>query len=214
MSIQNRQFFRKKLKLKPKTSIKVFSKFTSNKNSQKRKLSPHKWLKNIVLLTTPTTTQTQNLTKFCNIQSYVYNILGQLDCMILSSSLGINFRVNGILGSNFTTIFILHRINQFNMVTPFKSLDLSSPHPIIHLSLGSREFFTRQTAVALMSYDNQLLVPSKNISASGGSFIVGLSSLTTRSKVQPTSIVRGIAKNPVDHPNGGRANTKGSFKTP
>ena len=26
--------------------------------------------------------------------------------------------------------------------------------------------------------------------------------------------VRGIAKNPVDHPNGGRANTKGSFKTP
>lgn len=28
------------------------------------------------------------------------------------------------------------------------------------------------------------------------------------------SKVRGIAKNPVDHPNGGRANTKGSFKTP
>ena len=26
--------------------------------------------------------------------------------------------------------------------------------------------------------------------------------------------VRGIAKNPVDHPNGGRSNTKGSFKTP
>ena len=29
-----------------------------------------------------------------------------------------------------------------------------------------------------------------------------------------TSRVRGIAKNPVDHPNGGRANTKGSFRTP
>lgn len=26
--------------------------------------------------------------------------------------------------------------------------------------------------------------------------------------------VRGIAKNPVDHPNGGNSNTKGSFKTP
>lgn len=26
--------------------------------------------------------------------------------------------------------------------------------------------------------------------------------------------VRGVAKNPIDHPNGGRSNTKGSFKTP
>lgn len=33
-------------------------------------------------------------------------------------------------------------------------------------------------------------------------------------KTAITTRVRGIAKNPVDHPNGGRANTKGSFKTP
>ena len=29
-----------------------------------------------------------------------------------------------------------------------------------------------------------------------------------------SKVTRGVAMNPVDHPNGGRSNTKGSFKTP
>ena len=29
-----------------------------------------------------------------------------------------------------------------------------------------------------------------------------------------SKITRGVAMNPVDHPNGGRSKTKGSFKTP
>jgi hypothetical protein len=43
---------------------------------------------------------------------------------------------------------------------------------------------------------------------------IGIPSSLSKKQIGVTSLVRGIAKNPVDHPNGGRANTKGSFKTP
>lgn len=33
-------------------------------------------------------------------------------------------------------------------------------------------------------------------------------------KVRSRCKVRGIAKNPIDHPNGGNSNTKGSLRTP
>ena len=45
-------------------------------------------------------------------------------------------------------------------------------------------------------------------------FILGLTTKFNTRNINLVSSVRGISKNPVDHPNGGRANTKGSFKTP
>lgn len=67
---------------------------------------------------------------------------------------------------------------------------------------------------------NQRLLCSKYIS-----YIVGrnenifsnkmvLAKSGFKNKVKTFGKVRGIAKNPIDHPNGGNSNTKGSFRTP
>ena len=59
-----------------------------------------------------------------------------------------------------------------------------------------------------------LQLSSKQIMLTTSQFIVGLTSKFSTRQIGQIASVRGISKNPVDHPNGGRANTKGSFKTP
>lgn len=45
-------------------------------------------------------------------------------------------------------------------------------------------------------------------------YVKGFCVVNTRHNHLINTKVRGVAKNPVDHPNGGRSNTKGSFKNP
>lgn len=65
----------------------------------------------------------------------------------------------------------------------------------------------------------EFLLPSgfKKLKGSVSSYSgpnLSLKPYTSKRSMRVKLMVRGIAKNPVDHPNGGRSNTKGSFKTP
>lgn len=57
----------------------------------------------------------------------------------------------------------------------------------------------------------EVLLPSGTVTVLPAGTVSLLKITTTRKKAP---IVRGIAKNPVDHPNGGNSNIKKPFRTP
>lgn len=84
-------------------------------------------------------------------------------------------------------------------------------------SVNNKKIFGIQSFKSISFQHNGLLhiqLSSKTILLTQSSFILGISTKFNTRNIGRVSSVRGISKNPVDHPNGGRANTKGSFKTP
>lgn len=91
-------------------------------------------------------------------------------------------------------------------------------HGIVsNLQIGDKLFARSIGCYATKLIGGDFLLPSGlRISSKSDSYYYGKNFFMKYSKKvkQSICVVRGIAKNPVDHPNGGRANTKGSFKTP
>jgi hypothetical protein len=86
----------------------------------------------------------------------------------------------------------------------------------IKISESTKQIGLLSSVTAYINSEGFLVIKlhNKEIKFMSTTLTLGLSSKERTNHMAITSRVRSIAKNPIDHPNGGRASTKGSFKTP
>lgn len=224
MIYQQRPFFRKKIKLSTNFlphSIQYFKNHNKfNKNTQSNKLSPHKFkrltLKKMSYNFLPTPVR---FSLFFKVIFLELTSINTINTMIYKNKLGVIFKtlyLNGCLPNTilFQSFFYNHwYLHIESMKWKLVGTNIcSSIQPVETKKIFGLKTF--QNMIALNDGTLKLLLAHKTIFLSKTFFLLGITSKFNTRNVTRVSSVRGISKNPVDHPNGGRANTKGSFKTP
>ena len=226
MIYQQRPFFRQKIKLNkifffPSTTSKIFlnnNKF--NKNVKGSKLSPHKFKRTHLL----TPTMNNLFTLFSNtlcfkiifLELSMFNTITRIS---YKNHLGVIFKMLYLSGSFVNTILVQSTF--YNHI--FIHMDLMKPKLIgLNLAAGivvnnSSKVYGLKSPKSLIFYLDgtiNIALKSKQLITTTSVFTLGILNKFNSRNIGRVASVRGISKNPVDHPNGGRANTKGSFKTP
>lgn len=215
MLMQSRPFFRKLTKLNIQPLYNCRRAVKSYRLSNGRKNTPHKSKSSSVYNQTQAI-QPLYAPRLYKVREVLLNLLGRGQYSVISNVFGIctyaPYTKGVVLGDYLTTIRISnHYLTTSHTISPKNSQTL----PLHDIVYGSRILGSKTTLFGVFKASGVLVLTNRrlpNIPASTLWF--GFSSKLTVQITGITSKVRGIAKNPVDHPNGGRANTKGSFKTP
>ena len=222
MIYQQRPFFRKKIKLHclPYSTLRMFKNHNkAHRNVKNQKLTPHKFKRTNICIHIKNYVLNVTSFKFFKVIDIHLSPLNIPYLMSYRSVLGVLFEspyIKGITVNTFVTnsMFFKHLYLQIdsmnyklignNLVTHFRS------------KRSDKIFGTNSYQIATFQNDGsiQLKLMSSIKIFTESTFILGLTTKFNTRNINLVSSVRGISKNPVDHPNGGRANTKGSFKTP
>lgn len=217
MMKHNRPQFRKKLVLNQPTQPSIYKNLNvSYKNISK--LTPHK-VKKTANSPIPKLRNVKNmgvnLALILGFKKNIFNNLGQVVQSIWTNYLGISMKFIGIKGITFSSYLKFYQINTYKIYSTLKANTLwAAPTPIFNIITGKNRLASRKPLIGFFSKNNELELFSSKKKLLSASFYIGLPETFNYHTYSITSRVRGVAKNPIDHPNGGRANTKGSFKTP
>jgi hypothetical protein len=209
MKIQSKSVFRIGLK--------------SYKNNLGSKLTPHKYKKTRVSANSSSILSQTKLSwldrfNFWQTQGIASNVLGFAELSSLVNCVGIRLVIPSKPGYPVNSIIKVSKLGNICLIHGLTTLPNNLTNtPITDVYTLGGKIFAKSTS-ARVAADAQgltyLQLPTARIKLSYANAMLA-SSITSRLPTAAiTSRVRGIAKNPVDHPNGGRANTKGSFKTP
>ena len=219
MLLQNRKHVRQKKIFKNKFNNFMFKTTTKPlTNKQKQKITIHKKKKTETQGFILNVFDVQNKFNFQKQVKQIYiSELNICSNVLTQNFLGIlktNIFVSGYnISSKITSIyFYTHKMTRFNNINILKQAINCVNNLIFFNKILKRNGFL------LISLTNDNTIKFKlnknTYFLQKSEFFIGKSLKDKTNAVGITSRVRGIAKNPVDHPNGGRANTKGSFKTP
>ena len=218
MLCQNRPFFRKLLKLKHPIKKTIFVSSNSVwRASNGQKLTVHKFKNlNNNNLVSPSVLFSLNYPT-TKVSSLDVSSRGIIHSSLLVNYLGVKFISPTVKGNWINEYWVAFRWQDHHIysLTTMK-FNLNTPSVLSTLSFKSKKIGLLSFLTGTLDFSGLLTikVSKKNILLYKSSFFLGMPSKDKSTKVGITSRVRSIAKNPVDHPNGGRANTKGSFKTP
>ena len=221
MLYHNRSFFRKLIKLRLKNTKSIFlNKNTTFKDSRSQKLTPHKFKKtnifnptNIYFFNLPMTTRLLKVSKIgLSSRAIPYSATK-------INSLGAKFLTHTILGNSINLLWNCAKIYSHNvnfiagMGFQLNSLNILSN---VKIADSMKQIALLSSVTAHINSEGLLVIKlrDKETKFISTTFTLGLPSKERTNHMAITSRVRSIAKNPIDHPNGGRASTKGSFKTP
>ena len=229
-----KKFFRiydtKGFKINEKLKFFFKIKKRSNLNKSKKKLTPHNkyYLNNINLNTHKNTfifLKKKKFYFFINYDFYV-NFNTMKLYIFLKSSFG-DFYLNPYTTND--VILNLYKYSDKSLLTSINHQHNFNylGYKISNIYINNNVYVTScGTKTTMLGFNNNImffLLPSgKVFKKKVFYFFLGSNKLYSR-LIEPIKLkktknytikVRGIAKNPVDHPNGGNSNTKGSFKTP
>lgn len=215
MNRQDRPFFRKQIKLITTSKTSFYKSAGSYLSSSNSKLTQHKF-KSTGLKDNLPVIISRPLNSNWLLSKVRFNFVGTAQLSIVENYLGISYKLPHIYGFSFGNYLSFVRVGNHKILHPFLVPQLTGRQlPISNLAVGSKVYFTAVPKIGTLTSDNVLEVRgSNNLRFAKSNVMLGTSAKSHVPSVGVTSRVRGIAKNPVDHPNGGRANTKGSFKTP
>lgn len=218
MLCQNRPFFRKLLKIKHIKKNSIF--LASNsvwRSGNGQKLTIHKFKKlnnNNLLSPTILFNLNQHTTKVSWID---ISSRGVPNSSLLMNYLGVKFITPTVRGNwvNEYWSYIQWHDHSIYHLSKMK-FTINSPSVLNTLCFQTKKLGLLSFLTGTIDFDGLLTVKlfKKSVFLHKSSFFLGMPSKEKSTKIGITSRVRSIAKNPVDHPNGGRASTKGSFKTP
>jgi hypothetical protein len=221
MLYQNRPFFRKLLKLKVINQKNIFlNKNKSFKNNKNQKITQHKFKKTNIFIPTSIIFQKSFFkTKSLKINKINLSARALPYSVTKINYLGVQILTNTVLGNSINLIWksckiYNHYINYiYGMKFQLNSLNILSN---IITSYSNKQIGLLSSVTGYINSDCLLVVKfaKKEITFITSTFNLGIPSKERTNHMAITSRVRSIAKNPIDHPNGGRASTKGSFKTP
>lgn len=219
MLLQNRPFIRKKLKTRK--AITIIPRQKRYLTSRGKKLSIHKVKKcEFSSIREVTIQRLKNM--IWKVEDIQLNLFAKVNFLTLRNRWGVLVKMPGILGWDLTSFVAPKNLYEHFYTQPvFEALSLQRPFVlsnIVSSELGPKKLATRSYQIGVVRPDGSLIIRHRikplKWSLQKSNFIVGSPAALNTKHYGITSIVRGIAKNPIDHPNGGRANTKGSFKTP
>lgn len=226
MNYQNRPFLRQKIKINRNyiqnvNKLTIFKNHNNfNKSVRMQKLSPHKFKRVSLSYVQIPYIQTHVInSKFFKIIDLVVSVFNTPLSAVCKTPLGLLINTSYIQGVYINTLltyshFFLHHIFYPHNL-PYKLIGTNVISYIKYnetkkiLALKAPKSATLQPNGSI-----NVLLGSKQLIIYQSSFIIGILQHVSSRNISRVSSVRGISKNPVDHPNGGRANTKGSFKTP
>lgn len=216
MLFQTRPFSRKKLVLSAVRRDSIFKLSNSSfKDSKKNKLSPHKFKQTNRGSTPSQLTFSLKLTKFWSPMKFLINEFGGTGTIIVQNYLGVLASIPGIKGYWFNSNLSIVVKHSHNVLSLYALQD-ATHNLMCYVQSGSKVYGSRSSVISTFHPTGLLTLKLKggSISLQQTMSVIGTPSKQHNKVSGLVSKVRGIAKNPVDHPNGGRANTKGSFKTP
>lgn len=217
MFLQDRPFFRKLKKIKLNSTNTIYKSRLSYKSASRQKLTQHKTKKGFML-------KRDNIwsnlhcahNKKWLLKKISLNTLGLPVSSTIECYLGLLKIIPYVSGSSFSSYYRWILVNNLSVLTSFSLPFITKTRLLFScVELPTKKLCMTTSKPGYLSLDGSVQIkinkvekfwPSKAVL---GSIIKG--------QVHShgiTSKVRGVAKNPVDHPNGGRAKTKGSFKTP
>lgn len=222
MIYQQRPFFRKKIKLHllKYSSLGMFKNHNkAHRNSTGQKLTPHKFKRTNICIHVKNYLPSLTSFKFFKVIDIRLSPLSVPYLMSYRSVLGVLFESPYIKGTTINALiansmFFKHLFLQIDSM----SYKLIGSNLVTHFRPKNSYKIFGTNSYQIVTFQNdgsiQLKLMSKIKTFTESTFILGLTTRFNTRNISLVSSVRGISKNPVDHPNGGRANTKGSFKTP
>lgn len=221
MLYQNRAFFRKLIKLNLKSTKNIFlNKNKSFTSSNNQKLTPHKNKKtnlfnptNIIFFNSQIKTSVLKTTKINLSARAIPHSALKMDY------LGITYLTHTVSGNCVNMLWSYSQIHTHyvssisGMYFQLNSLNILSN---ILLTTSYKRFGVLSAVTGHINSAGFLIIKlgGGEVKLLNTKFSIGVPSKDRTNNTAITSHVRSIAKNPIDHPNGGRASTKGSFKTP
>lgn len=217
MFIQNRPFFRKKMiNVASSKQVCTYSSKSSYKSNKKSKLTPHKTKSDILASYPNTYISGLRQPHLFLIKRLIFNILGVGKYAVIENYLGIQNLTLFTKGVSLSTYFKFIQVHNHVIGTIFAEVKVvGKVWPVHSVVCGKSKFGTCAQKYAVIRPDGSLELKLLNTLKIAESILhLGSPTRSFEKSAGVVSQVRGVAKNPVDHPNGGRANTKGSFKTP
>lgn len=212
---QNRPFFRKLVQYEHNLTNLNRSNRNSYKNATGRKLTPHKTMRVFRRYRFKALT-TLRVNAVFKLVGVTFDQLGKGIMSLWQDKMGAVLRTRWIGGSPINQFYKTYVNHNHVIFSKFfiKTFALR-PLPLVTITCN-------RSVVGSFSFRTSWLDNAGLLEVRGAKPLYFYNTYSILSKESDiywkpnaiTSRVRGIAKNPVDHPNGGRANTKGSFKTP
>ena len=215
MLYQSRPFFRRIQKLTPRQFPTTRKAVTSHRTALGRKLTLHKTKRTRTPHQTTLTTTPQRYGAY-RVTDVWLNLLGQGQYMTVVSTSGLTFVTPFLRGTAVGDYMRVLRIQGHILLSSYLIGPKNSQTlPLTQVCSGSARLGLKTTLFGVFKPSGLLHFTNTRLpQVLGSTSWFGFNRPLTVQHTGITSKVRGIAKNPVDHPNGGRANTKGSFKTP
>jgi len=222
MIYQQRPFFRKKIKLhflQYSTAGMFKNHNKAHRSVKNQKLTPHKFKRTKICIHIKNFFLNVTSFKFFKVVDIHLSPFSIPYLMSYRNVLGVLFESPYIKGSTINTFvtkstFFKHLYLQIDSMN-FK---LIGNNLVTHFRSKRSYKIFGTNSYQIVTFQNDGSVQLKSMSSIKifieSTFLLGLTVKFNTRNINLVSSVRGISKNPVDHPNGGRANTKGSLKTP